>query len=325
LNATNDGGSSLKTKYITVYNRTSVDFSASNTSGMRPLVVNFTDISTNSTSWSWDFGEGNTSTDRHPTFIYNVVGNFTVSHTASNIYNSTTITKDYYINVSEAPIPTPPVANFVMNISFGASPLAVQFTDTSSNLPTSWNWSFAGNYSDVQNPIYTFVGAGNYSVTLNVSNMDGFDSITKYVEVIEPGLPPIANFTMNVTFGYAPLPVQFNDTSINATSWNWSFGNGNYSNAQNPVFTYLIGGTFTITLNASNMYGSDLFQRVVFVATSGGNVSNVTGGGGGGTSNPIPLVDFNTMLSFGVISVPAVMIMSYLIYTGRKKEGEENV
>ena len=47
-----------------------------------------------------------------------------------------------------------PVANFISNVTSGTSPLTVQFTDTSTKLPTSWNWSFGdGNYSTLQNPV----------------------------------------------------------------------------------------------------------------------------------------------------------------------------
>ena len=53
----------------------------------------------------------------------------------------------------------------------------------------------------------------------------------------EPVLP-VANFSTNVTSGYAPLSVQFTDLSENATEWNWNFGDGNTSTEQNPEHTY---------------------------------------------------------------------------------------
>ena len=49
---------------------------------------------------------------------------------------------------------------------------------------------------------------------------------------------PVANFTANPTEGIVPLSVQFNDSSINATSWSWNFGDGQTSTAQNTSHTY---------------------------------------------------------------------------------------
>jgi lysyl endopeptidase len=62
--------------------------------------VNFTDLSTNSpTSWSWNFGNGGTSTQQNPSRTYNAVGQYTVSLTTTNSSGSNTATKNNYINV----------------------------------------------------------------------------------------------------------------------------------------------------------------------------------------------------------------------------------
>ncbi len=65
--------------------------------------------------------------------------------------------------------------------------------------------------------------------------------------VTEPVLP-VANFSSNVTSGYAPLSVQFTDLSKNATGWNWNFGDGANSTEQNPIHTYSTAGNYTVTL-----------------------------------------------------------------------------
>ncbi|WP_240664687.1 DUF2341 domain-containing protein, partial [Methanosarcina sp. MSH10X1] len=63
---------------------------------------------------------------------------------------------------------------------------------------------------------------------------------------LEPGTVfPVANFTSNVSEGYAPLPVQFNDSSENADTVNWSFGDGSNSTEQDPVHTYSTAGNYT--------------------------------------------------------------------------------
>jgi len=66
------------------------------------------------------------------------------------------------------------VANFTANITSGQAPLAVAFTDTSTGGPVSWSWNFGdGNTSTAQNPVHTYTAAGNYTVTLNVTNAHG--------------------------------------------------------------------------------------------------------------------------------------------------------
>jgi len=54
------------------------------------------------------------------------------------------------------------------------APLTVQFTDLSSNAPTSWSWSFGdGGTSTAQNPSHQFASAGTYSVSLTADNDEG--------------------------------------------------------------------------------------------------------------------------------------------------------
>ncbi len=78
------------------------NFVASHTSGPAPLTVSFTDQSTNNpTSWSWNFGDGTSSTQQHPSHTYNTPGNYTVQLTVSNAHGSHAETKTAYIQVSE--------------------------------------------------------------------------------------------------------------------------------------------------------------------------------------------------------------------------------
>lgn len=84
---------------------------------------------------------------------------------------------------------------------------------------------------------------------------------------IEPILP-VANFSSDVTGGYAPLFVQFMDLSKNATEWNWNFGDGSNSNEQNPMYTYYTAGNYTVTLKVSNENGTDLKFATINVSKS---------------------------------------------------------
>ena len=86
--------------------------------------------------------------------------------------------------------PVAPVAAFSGAPLSGSYPLDVSFTDQSSGTPTSWSWTFGdGGTSTAQNPVYTYTDAGNYTVSLSVSNAVGSDAETKlnYITVTEPG------------------------------------------------------------------------------------------------------------------------------------------
>ena len=105
VSSANCSGTETKTGYVTVSGAPAAAFTGSPTSGNAPLTVNFTDQSTGSpTSWSWDFGDGGTSTTRNPSHQYSAAGKYTVSLTATNDCGSDGETKVDYINVTTVPV-----------------------------------------------------------------------------------------------------------------------------------------------------------------------------------------------------------------------------
>ena len=96
----------------------------------------------------------------------------------------------------------------------------------------------------------------NVTATVNVGNYPvAFGQFIGYVSA-QPVLPT-ANFSSNVTEGYAPLTVQFTDLSENATAWNWNFGDESNSTEQNPTHTYYAVGNYTVNLTATNENGTN--------------------------------------------------------------------
>ena len=174
---------------------------------------------------------------------------------------------------------SPPVANFTGNPTSGTAPLTVMFTDSSTNSPTSWSWTFGdGGTSTAQNPSHIYA-AGAFTVNLTATNQYGSDGETKtnYITAGSGGNPPVAQFVGNPTSGTAPLAVAFTDQSTNSpTSWSWTFGDGGTSTAQNPSHSYA-AGTYTVSLTATNAYGSDGETKTNYItATSGGGGGDFT-------------------------------------------------
>jgi PKD repeat protein len=143
--------------------------------GPFPLTVVFTDTSEGEIdSWQWDFGDGATSTARHPTHTYTAAGLYTVTLTVVGPLASDTAVRANAIAVS---VPPPPVANFSASATAGSAPLSVQFMDQSDGLITSRLWSFGdGATSTEVSPSHTYVASGNYTATLTVTGPGGVDS-----------------------------------------------------------------------------------------------------------------------------------------------------
>jgi PKD repeat protein len=194
LTVTGPGGTDAltRTNYITVDPCTNptADFVGSPTSGDYPLTVNFTNQSSGATSYSWTFGDGGTSTAANPSYTYTAAGTYTVTLTATNACGSDQLVRTNYITVTTPPC-DPPVADFSGSPTSGTYPLTVNFTDLSTNSPTSWSWAFGdGGTSTAQNPSYTYTAAGTYTVEMTATNACGFDNVVKtgYITVTAPSV-----------------------------------------------------------------------------------------------------------------------------------------
>ena len=81
------------------------NFSAAPTSGVFPLTVAFTDLSTiGATAWSWSFGDGGTSTSQNPSHVFAATGTYSVALTATGPTGSDVETKTGYIGVFAPPV-----------------------------------------------------------------------------------------------------------------------------------------------------------------------------------------------------------------------------
>ena len=201
-----------------------------------------------------------------------------------------------------------PIANFSSNVTSGTVPLNVAFTDTSTNTPTAWNWSFGDGTanSTVKNPTHKYSNAGTYTVTLTATNSAGSSTIKKSSYITASSTTPpalVANFSSNVTSGTAPLNVAFADKSTGTpTAWNWSLGDGTYSTVKNPAHLYSKAGNYTVKLTVKNAAGSTntvTKTNYIKVATSTTAQKPVISFWGSKVSGPVPLTITFTDASTG--------------------------
>jgi len=174
-----------------------------------------------------------------------------------------------------------PIAAFSAVPVTGNEPLSIQFTDESTNTPISWDWDFGDGteHSDEQNPLHVYAEEWEYTVTLIATNGDWFDDEVKveYITVDPVPETPIAAFSSDVQVGETPITITFTDASLNQPTTRWrNFGDGNYSNLQNPVHTYYLPGTYTVSLKVTNITGEDEEVKVdylEFVETDDGKTN----------------------------------------------------
>lgn len=104
-----------------------------------------------------------------------------------------------------------------------------------------------------------------------------------------------ASFTSDYVYGSdVPIDVIFTNTSTNATTYHWNFGNGNLSSIENPTNTYTTNGTYSVSLTASNLHCSDVFEtELIFETPNGVFIPNVFTPNNDGTNDVFSIVGEN--------------------------------
>jgi PKD repeat protein len=247
------------------------NFSADITQGCAPLSVRFTDLSTGSIQqWFWDFGNGNTSQFDDVIATYTTPGTYTVSLTVTDTVNgiSSTKTELAYITVFAEP-----TADFTADQTNGCAPFTVNFSDTS--LPgdgniVSWQWDFGdGNIATGASPTHTYVAAGDYTVTMIITDDNGCSDTRIRTDLISITNVASVGFNANPrTACSAPFTVSFNSNVNPSGSYTylWDFGDGNTSSVPNPNHTYTSNGDFDVSLTITDVNGcSETRNRNNFV------------------------------------------------------------
>ena len=246
--------------FIEIGTEINPDFSSNISYGCEVLSIDFSDLTVNFADyWKWDFGDGNVSYLQNPTHLYENYGIYDVTLKTSRLgqcIDSVTVFEAIEVFRN-------PVVEFVTDTAYGCSiPYLVNFTDMSTNA-VSWNWDFGNGTSSVlNNPSVVYSNFGIYDVELTVTDLKGCVSVKSFDDLIK--LEKInPNISSNVVAGCVPFSIDFIDSTNSIrplVNWEWSFGDGNFSNIKNPTFVYDTIGVFDINLKVVNDYGciSDL-------------------------------------------------------------------
>ncbi|WMN12180.1 PKD domain-containing protein [Marivirga salinae] len=208
--------------------------------------------SENIVSYLWDFGDGSTSTAISPSHQYGSDGEYYISLEVESTAGCTNI---FYDTLSILPEPQP---EFITTKTEYCSFEPVAFSNTTpfdygGNVAWSWDFNGEGNSTE-ENPNFTFETPGTKIITLEANVLGCIQTYQSTWEIIEG---PEVDFSYdNNCLGEA---IQFTNlsTGANITGYQWDFGNGESSTAENPQVTYVNPGTYALSLTVSNASGCD--------------------------------------------------------------------
>lgn len=217
------------------------------------------------TSWSWDFGDGTTSTDQNPTHEYTESGIFTILLTIESSMDCSS-TFEEHICVGDG--------GFIDDYDCQAifffeqeSGLSYNFQDFSFEAPSTWAWDFGdGTISDEQNPSHTYEAEGLYVVSLTIGTDDCESTTTMLVvageyvdyqdECFALFIPMFEdeNPFFNDSLGFEGV-LFLNLSSAVDGEVLWDFGDGTTSTEFMPFHNYTENGTYEVSLTVTEAGG----------------------------------------------------------------------
>jgi PKD repeat protein len=227
-------------------------------------------------AYSWNFGDGESSTQKNLSHIYNKPGRY---HVKLIVWD-----RDQYTDSmeKEVVVENPVICAYPLTADQeGLAPLTVQFNASASQslngktLSCSWNFG-DGNTGNGEVVIHVYQQSGTFDAQCIAQDENGVrDTSYQSIHVYAP-FSLIADFTASPTSGDNPLTVQFNDLSsaenTTITSWKWDFDNDGKldSYAQNPTYVYLYMGTYSVRLWVSdgNIIEHKMIENYITVGSS---------------------------------------------------------
>jgi PKD repeat protein len=264
LSAQNQFGcGSTDTLLITALPAANADFVIpNNTGGCSPYVSSFTNLSTNASTYNWNFGDNTSpSTQVNPTHTYINSGGFLQNFDVRLIAASPNGCNDTTLQS----VPVFPLANFnfVLPQQTGCSPVTVQMPAISGVQSYTWNFGDGSPVDINPAPIHTFEnttgGEETYTVTfIGISPFGCRDTSTATIDVLSQ---PVADFAPDTVAGCSPLTTILRNFSEFADTYLWEYGDGSTSATEEFIHDHLFTNntgapiTRTVTLTASNASG----------------------------------------------------------------------
>ncbi len=199
-------------------------------------------------SYSWDFGDGSTSTATNPSHVYGSPGTYTVCLTISNSILNCTDTICKTVNFNPGSCATAFVAT-----DFGNGFYAFQVDTSTTTSATTFEWDFGdGNTDSSFFAFHQYTTPGVYNACLISSNNFGCADTTCQTITINAGVGCQANFGWFISGNGSGTTYNFFNQSSSlpgsSLTYNWDFGDGNFSGVANPTHTFAAPGSYTVCL-----------------------------------------------------------------------------
>ena len=254
-------------------------FTATPIEGTAPLTVDFdasasSDPNGDTLTYSWDFGNGETSSLVAPSITFDEIGTYLVTLTVSDGVNTSSSVSEQ-ISVEDGNIA--PVAIFEATPTSGIAPVIVSFDASGSsdanNDDLTYSWDFGDGTTGMGiTTSHEYTNIDEYTVVLTVSDGSKEGTETQTITVTDGS--PIAAIIASETSGTAPLEVIFNgsdsvDPTEEGLTYAWDFGNGETATTVEASAIYTDLGIFTATLTVTNATGASDSETTTITVTDG--------------------------------------------------------
>ncbi|MCC6459645.1 MAG: PKD domain-containing protein [Saprospiraceae bacterium] len=213
----------------------------------------------------WSFGDGTTDSTQSSSFhVYDSVGVYTVQMTGLAVTTGCPATTSSSVEVK--PLPQ---ALVTLPDSAGCQPFVLQALNATPGSGNTFVWNF-GDGSTTVGPSgqHTYTAAGSYTLSLQATDFFKCKNTWTYAPIqVHP--KPVAAFSVSQTeLCVTPTTLLFDNQSIDADAYQWSFGTLGTSQQIHPSLTVNTPGALPVTLLAINQFGCrDTLQRSIAVYT----------------------------------------------------------
>ncbi|SDG20880.1 PKD domain-containing protein [Chitinophaga filiformis] len=233
-----------------------------------PVTVNLTNKSQGANSWSWDFGNGQSSTQQNPTVVYNNLGTYNIRLTATSTAGCSSKVEQE-VNLSR------PRVDINANIPEGCVGITTRFTSYitpgDSIVSSEWDFGDGSPKSTEVTPSHTYTSDGTYTVTLNYTTKNGCKGSVSLasanaIRVYKQPKPDFSSPEAPQICGNNT--VHFDAITDVGNKWTWDFGDntGDVSSSKSTTHSYKKPGTYTVTLSVSNYTcASEKVTKVAYI------------------------------------------------------------
>jgi len=252
-------------------------------------------------TYAWDLDDGTTGTGSSVNHVYTKAGTYAPEVVIRDTYGRTVS------NTSTAMVITPPFqVNITASTTAGTLPLNITFNATPRYgvAPYTYLWQFGdGSTSTEESPTHIFTEAATYTVNLNITDSGGRMATSSNLRIVASLSQDLkTSISSSVSYGMGPLDVNFYSVVENATgtiSYNWTFGDGTYSEEEDPVHTYSEPGIYTAHLSVKDSSAKEATSQDIEITVTSEDGLEVVIEQGSSTGSAPLTVPFTSSVSSG--------------------------